>query len=125
MSAEVIVALMMAGVLAVATGVLLISKKHWKPAIAFGVLAVIFVVFANGMYLVDESRAKEDARVTTEVESHYDKIHVVELSVWNRSVRYTLTDSSKTSKVCDGKLVQYNGDWLIQDNPSCTVILSR
>ncbi len=96
------------------------AKRERGGAIALGVLGAVVLLFAIGIHFTDQSRAAEDDRVTSEIEVRYKEIHVVELSAWSKTVRYTLTD--ERSKVCDGELIHYNGDWLIRDNPDCAVL---
>ena len=98
-------------------------KKERGGAVIFGVMCVAALILAIGMGLVDQSRDAESSRVTTEIEARYKNIHVVELSAWRKTVRYTR--NSERSKVCDGELTRYNGDWLILQDPyDCAVLPS-
>ncbi len=122
MGAEVLVILVIAAMCATVAG-FMVFKKERGLAILAAVLCVAAVILAIGLQITDDSRAAENARVTTEIETRYDKVHVVKLSAWAKTVRYTVSD--KVNKVCDGKLVHYNGDWLIEGNPTCTVLPNR
>jgi hypothetical protein len=96
------------------------AKRERGGAIAFGVLGAVVLLFAIGIHFTDQSRDAESSRVTTEIEARYKDIHVVELSAWSKTVRYTV--NGERSKVCDGDLVNYNGDWLIRENSDCAVL---
>lgn len=95
-----------------------IKGKNDLPSMVFVFVAFIFGLglFAQGFNLktTDSRRAEENARVTIELESRYQDINVVKLSVWHRTVRFTLSD-----KICFGELAYYRNEWLIEQDPIC------
>lgn len=95
-----------------------IKSNNDLPAMVFVFIAFILGLgfFAQGFVLktTDSRRAEENARVTIELESRYEDINVVKLSVWHRLVHFTVSD-----KICFGELAYYKNGWVIEQDPIC------